>query len=201
MSQPLKYRINEWFYSVQGEGIRAGTANVFLRFQHCNLRCNHAEQGFDCDTEFVSGREYELDDLIGEILECGGDCRNLIFTGGEPTIQVDRPLIDTLKALGFFLAIETNGTREVPEGLDWITVSPKTAEHTIRQRKANEVKYVRSYGQSIPQPLVIADHYLVSPAFIGPDVDFKNLEWCIRLVKENPTWRLSVQQHKFWMVR
>jgi organic radical activating enzyme len=114
---------------------------------------------------------------------------------------VDRELIDALHAAGYKLAIETNGSFELPAGIDWITVSPKVAEHAIRQRTADEVKYVRGYGQAIPKTVVVAEHHLISPAFDGAEVDPRTLDWCIRLCKENPPWRLSVQQHKLWRVR
>jgi organic radical activating enzyme len=114
---------------------------------------------------------------------------------------VDAPLIDALHGAGLRLAIETNGSLALPPGLDWVTVSPKVAEHAIRQRTADEVKYVRGHGQAIPETVVRADHYLISPAFDGPHLDRRTLDWCIRLVAENPPWRLSVQQHKLWGVR
>ena len=117
------------------------------------------------------------------------------------TKQLDSDLVAYLHKCGYTLAVETNGTVSLPNGIDWITVSPKVAEHAIRQRIANEVKYVRGYGQGIPRTVVKADHHLISPAFDGSSLDAKTLRWCIDLVKENPTWRLSVQQHKFWSIR
>ena len=125
----------------------------------------------------------------------------MILTGGEPALQADRDLIDGLHAAGYRLAIETNGSFELPAGIDWITVSPKVAEHAIRQRRAHEVKYVRGYGQAVPKTVVEADHYLISPAFEGSEVDPRTLDWCICLCRDNPPWRLSVQQHKLWKVR
>ncbi len=195
------YQINEIFYSLQGEGIRAGTPNLFLRFTGCNETCSVESHGFDCDTEFSSGRKLALDGIITELREAGPGCEWIVLTGGEPALQVDRELIDALHAAGFKLAIETNGSIALPDGLDWITVSPKVAEHAIRQRTANEVKYVRAYGQGIPRTVVKADHQLISPAFTGDELDRKTLDWCVRLVKENPAWRLSIQMHKSWKIR
>ncbi len=219
------YRVNEIFYSLQGEGMRAGTANLFLRFTGCNLTCRVETHGFDCDTEFTSGRDLTIDDILNDLRaarnalppgptdtasapitadpSAASDAPRdwIILTGGEPALQVDRPLIDALHAAGYRLAIETNGSIALPEGLDWITVSPKVAEHAIRQRSADEVKYVRGYGQAVPRTVVEATHKLVSPAFAGDAVDVKALEWCIQLVKDNPDWRLSIQMHKAWRIR
>lgn len=196
-----RYRVNEIFYSLQGEGVRAGTPNLFLRFSRCNLECRVETHGFDCDTEFESGRPMTIPEIVAEMRALSAACRWVILTGGEPALQVDPELIDALHAEGYSLAIETNGSVELPPGLDWITVSPKVAEHAIRQRQAHEVKYVRGYGQAIPKTAVEAEHYLISPAFDGAEVDRRTLDWCIRLCRENPPWRLSVQQHKLWSVR
>ena len=201
-SEPTKlYTINEIFYSLQGEGVRAGTANVFVRFSGCNQTCSLESHGFDCDTEFVSGRKLSAVEILTEVKAIAESCRWVIFTGGEPGLQLDSTLIELFKRNGFSLAIETNGSIELPAGLDWITVSPKVAEHAIRQRTANEVKYVRGYGQGIPKTVVDAQNLLISPAFLGEQVDPKALQWCLRLVQENPLWRLSVQQHKLWQIR
>lgn len=196
-----QYAVNEIFYSLQGEGVRAGTPNFFLRFAGCNLTCRQETHGFDCDTEFVSGRKMTLDEIASEFAALSKACKWVVVTGGEPGLQIDEELITGLHDLGYKLAIETNGSIALPAGLDWITVSPKVAEHAIRQTVANEVKYVRGYGQGIPKTAVEAEHYLISPAFEGEGVPARTLEWCVRLAKENPPWRLSVQQHKFWLVR
>ena len=198
------YQVNEIFYSLQGEGIRAGTANVFVRFSGCNLRCNEREHGFDCDTEFTSGRGLMLDELVSDINSAAYPCGqpSIIFTGGEPTLQLDAVLLRTLQKSDYYLAIETNGTRQVLPYFDWVCCSPKTAEHTIKLAHVNELKYVRRKGMGLPRPKCEADNYLLSPAF-QPDGSVKkeDLEWCIDLVKRNPRWRLSVQLHKLWNVR
>jgi len=196
-----QYAVNEIFYSLQGEGVRAGTPNLFLRFAGCNLTCMRETHGFDCDTEFVSSRKMTVEEIRGELVDLSRECKWIILTGGEPGLQVDQELVDRLHADGYKLAIETNGSVALPDGLDWITVSPKVAEHAIRQRTAHELKYVRGYGQGIPKTVVKSEHYVISPAFNGMDLDSKTLDWCIRLVKENPPWRLSVQQHKLWSIR
>ena len=199
------YRINEIFYSLQGEGIRAGTANVFVRFTGCNLRCAvtpgpKSPGGFNCDTEFTGGVDM-THSTLADNMASAGPVGWAVLTGGEPGLQTDTALVEHLHERGWRLAIETNGSVELPDGLDWITVSPKVAEHAIRQRTAHEVKYVRAYGQALPKTVVEAEHYLISPAFNGLELDPTDLDWCIRLVKENPKWRLSLQQHKLWKVR
>lgn len=207
--------VNEVFYSLQGEGVRAGTPNIFIRFSGCNLECSMKEGpkspgGFDCDTEFASGRKVNSKELYEWMLKAHnvvvGDERPLpewiILTGGEPGLQVDNALVDSLHTLGFKLAIETNGTVMLDGlGLDWITLSPKVAEHAVRQLKCDELKYVRGYDQGIPKPAAKANHYLISPAFDGGQVHPDTMKWCQKLVLENPKWRLSVQQHKQWGVR
>lgn len=211
------YQINEIFYSLQGEGMRAGTPNVFIRFAGCNLKCDVeagplSPGGFACDTEFASGRKLTKEEIAGEAMFCQEEFRHgtkidnrpawAILTGGEPGLQLDEELVDYLKEVGFKLAIETNGSVRVGKlGLDWITVSPKVAEHAVQQLTADEVKYVRGYGQGIPKPTCQAVNKLISPAFNGSELDSRTLAWCIKLVKENPDWRLSVQQHKSWRVR
>ena len=201
-----KYRINEVFRSLQGEGHRAGTENVFVRFSGCNLRCAIepgplSPGGFDCDTEFESGTEHTLDSLIQWIKEEADECRWVLLTGGEPGLQIDESLVERLHSEGFKIAVETNGSIRLPDGIDYIAVSPKVAEHCIRQTTADEVRYVRGYGQAIPETQVTASHYLISPAFSGNEVDRRTLAWCEKLVRENPPWRLSVQQHKILGIR
>ncbi len=194
------YRVNDIFYSLQGEGQRPGEPSLFLRFSGCNLRCQKETEGFDCDTEFVSGRDLTIEEIISRFKQIGPQAQWVVVTGGEPALQLDKELIDALHAANYKIAIETNGTQELPEGIDWICVSPKTAEHSLRVKFAHEVKYVRRYGQGIPKPSIQANHYLISPSFDGSRVSRENLDWCIQLCKENPNWKLSVQSHKIWNV-
>jgi organic radical activating enzyme len=196
-----KYRINEIFFSVQGEGVRAGCPSLFVRFSRCNLSCTLESHGFDCDTEFETGEDMTRGQILDELGSLSAECRWVVLTGGEPALQVDGELIGALRAAGYRLAIETNGTVPLPPGLDWVTVSPKVPEDALRQRRADEVKYVRAFGQEIPETVVKAEHYLVSPAFEGDALPAETLAWCLDLVRRNPGWRLSVQQHKGWGVR
>jgi 7-carboxy-7-deazaguanine synthase len=198
------YRINEIFYSIQGEGSLAGTPMVFVRFSDCNLRCTVAGNGFDCDTEFTSGRMLTMDLIAEEVFTQTNGVKPewILVTGGEPALQLDAAFIDYWHRAGCKIAIETNGTKELPEGIDFVCVSPKTAEHTIRVKRANDVKYVRRAGQALPETKVVADRYLVSPAFQSDaSVTKADMTWCINLVKENPRWALSIQMHKLLAVR
>lgn len=214
------YKVNEIFYSVQGEGILAGTPMVFVRFTGCNLSCRmeqgpRSPGGFDCDTEFMSGRNMSADEILTEALRVldGAPCGWVLFTGGEPGLQVDREICVLFKNSGFRLAIETNGSvplvgHEDVEKLgvaahpfDHVTVSPKVAEHAIRQNVAHEVRYVRGHGQAIPRSVVDAPHRLISPATKGDQLDQRAVAWCVNLVKEHPEWRLSLQYHKVIGVR
>lgn len=210
------YMVNEMFWSPQGEGMRAGQMSVFIRFTACNLRCrmesaDDSPGGFDCDTEFTSGRKMTADEIVQEARSLvnkpqawydAGNRAWVVLTGGEPALQLDGALTNALHAAGFLCAIETNGSKDVSGlGLDWITVSPKVAEHAVRQHEADEVKYVRGHGQGIPKPVCRATHQLISPAHDGLNIDRRALAWCLDLIKQHPEWRLSVQQHKVWSVR
>ena len=206
------YMVNEIFYSVQGEGMRSGTPNVFVRFSGCNMDCHRGHEepnaAFDCDTEFVSGMKMSADEIVERanitISKRGAkQIPGVIFTGGEPTLQLDKDLVDAFKSVGAHTAIETNGTNSVSGlGLDWVTVSPKVAEHALRvDSRVNELKYVRHTGQGIPKPRIDSDWKLISPAFDGYTLNRECVDWCQTLVLANPKWRLSLQTHKWIGVR
>jgi organic radical activating enzyme len=205
------YPINETFLSLQGEGARAGTLNVFVRFAGCNLQCSRdGEAGFDCDTEFVSHRKLDAIEIAAEVARLwpasGKQRPQIILTGGEPLLHVDLELLTKLAQFCGTVCIETNGTQPLPAGVDpeslWISCSPKTAEHTLRVGAVNELRYVRHAGQGIPMPSLSAPLRYLSPAW---DADGyrtqRNLQHCMDLIRANPEWRLSVQQHKLWRVR
>jgi organic radical activating enzyme len=160
--------------------------------------------GFACDTEFESGRSMTARQIVGSALKLAPKAGvGVIFTGGEPALQLDRKLVAALRDAGFGpLCIETNGTIDVSTlGLDWISLSPKVAEHAVRVKACDEVRYVRGNGQGIPRPTARAARRFISPAFSGEALDSETLRWCVDLVKANPGWALSVQQHKTWGIR
>lgn len=202
----VRYSVNEIFYSLQGEGARAGAPSVFLRFSGCNLRCSIAAGplspgGWNCDTDHGNGRRMALPEILEACDEVGDGCHWIVLTGGEPALQLDSLLIEVLRTR-FHIAIETNGTVPLPRwGVDWITVSPKKTEKPIVVPAADEVKFVMLNGDPLPALPLRAHHKLLSPAYRDGEVDQAALLWCIGLAKKNPDWRLSVQQHKQWGVR
>ena len=211
------YKINEIFFSLQGEGIRAGTANVFVRFAKCNLKCAMKASaispgGWVCDTEFDTYTEMTGEEVLVEAKKLSNDLAGrhpdfigVIFTGGEPALQLDPMLVHDFRCAGFATAIETNGTMALHPALnlDWICVSPKVPDSQVKQRIAHEAKYVVTAGQTLPYCTLTTRYRLLSPAFAEDGtLPKENLDHAIRLVKENPRWRLSVQQHKaLWGVR
>lgn len=179
----MMYRVNEIFYSLQGEGAWTGTPMVFLRMSGCNLRCPF------CDTSHESYSEMSLEEIVDTLLKEGGACRRVCITGGEPSLQVDEALVKALHKAGFLLHIETNGTRELPEGIDWITVSPKS---DIVLRKADELKLVLTEGID---PAKWED-FPAAWHFLQP-CSCQNTTETIDYVKAHPKWRLSLQTHKY----
>lgn len=206
-----RYAIKEVFGTLQGEGAQAGTPAVFLRFAGCNL--GYAVCPW-CDTDWAKA-EYTLDlegtlELVHErAVEAFGAEREgllLVATGGEPSLQLDRPLTDALRARGYRIAMESNGSRPIEAGLvDWLTISPKQEE--FAQKEGNELKLLFT-GRNAPgiAPDVEAvrriaagtrfDHYFLQPIDL-PDEGGPNFEETVAAVMElGPPWRLSVQTHK-----
>jgi 7-carboxy-7-deazaguanine synthase (Cx14CxxC type) len=204
----VSYAVEDIFYTLQGEGLRAGRPAVFCRFAGCNLWSGREEDRERatcrfCDTDFVGtdgvlGGRYEaqaLAEQIAALWPAGQAHRYVVLTGGEPLLQVDAPLLKALHAPGFESALETNGSLPVPAGVDWICVSPKAGADWV-QRQGHELKLV------FPQPGLM-------PGDIG-EIDFQHLllqpmdsplraqhtraaiDWCMA----HPRWRLSLQTHK-----
>lgn len=198
------YTVKEIFYTLQGEGFHSGKPAVFVRFAGCNLwsgleadRANAICQF--CDTDFVGGKKYTLDELVSEINSLPSNF--VVFTGGEPCLQLDADLIRALRRRHKYMAIETNGTLPVPLGIDWICVSPK-AGAAIRQKDADELKLVfpqQALMPDVARSNTTARHLWLSP-MDGPDFQ-RNVEATIAYVKLDTRWRMNIQAHKVWGVR
>ena len=210
----MSYAVKEIFLTLQGEGAHAGRPVVFCRFAGCNLWSGREEDRASatcrfCDTDFVGtdgtlGNRYATEEELADTIAAqwtGDDCnRYVVLTGGEPLLQVDGPLIAALHARGFAIAVETNGTIEAPEGLDWICVSPK-AGATLVLGRGHELKLV--YPQAGAEPEKFAglafERFSLQP-MDGPDIvenAARAVEYCLR----HPQWRLSVQTHKSLGIR
>lgn len=199
----MKLSISEIFYSLQGEGARIGTPTVFIRLKGCKAKNACYQLGIKCDTEFESGKDYSLEDIDNWIKLNANDCKEITWTGGEPLDQLNEEMIMWFKEKGYYQAIETSGLHPAPNGLDFICVSPKVAEHVIKKNfpdGVTELRYVRHKGQTVPEPSVKANHYWISPHSDGFTINTENLKHCIELCKENPKWKLSIQSHKLWNI-
>jgi organic radical activating enzyme len=218
------YKVNEIFYTLQGEGAHSGIPAVFVRFSGCNLRCPW------CDTDFAEYTKMSAEEIVQEMLslyDTPNERRKMcVLTGGEPSLQVDKELIDTLHQAGFYICIETNGTHSLPDGIDWITCSPKefSLQHSVfsdqpsaisRQkplalRKVNEVKVVftGTYDPEIWRTQLEAEHWMLQPLRYNGELLMEsgvdewendsndNLDETVRYILAHPFWRLSVQLHK-----
>lgn len=200
----MSYLINDIFYTIQGEGYWTGRAAVFVRFSRCNLWTGREKDRASaicnfCDTDFVYSERWELQDLVEKIFGLWPHKEPkpmVVLTGGEPLLQLDSKLVSALRDLGFFVAVETNGTMPVPDGVDWVCVSPKILTRLVVQW-AHELKLVYPQISPTPEELVYypAEHRWLSP-MDGPEYD-KNLADAIEYVKRDPRWRLNIQTHKF----
>lgn len=207
----MSYAVKELFLTLQGEGAQAGRAAVFCRFAGCNLWSGREEDRASaicrfCDTDFVgadAGRFAEaaaLADAIAATWGAGPQRRFVVFTGGEPMLQLDQALLDAVHARGFEAAIETNGTLAALPALDWICVSPK-AGTTLAQRRGDELKLVFPQVGLDPESLLDLPfrHFLLQP-MDGLD-RVANTEAAIAYCLAHPSWRLSVQTHKVIGIR
>lgn len=195
--------ISEIFYSLQGEGARTGVATVFVRLQGCKAKHACYAAGIRCDTEFESGVKYTLPQLLDWLKQNAPTCKEITWTGGEPTDQLTDEIVLYFKERGYFQAIETSGLNPAPNGLDFICVSPKVAEHVVAKNFPNgvtELRYVRHEGQGVPAPSITAQHYWISPHSDGFTINKQNLAHCVELCKKNPQWKLSIQTHKLWNI-
>lgn len=190
-------KINEIFYSVQGEGFHAGTPAIFVRFSGCNLKCPF------CDTQHEEGRVMTEEEIVTAMKEFPAQL--VVLTGGEPSLFVSEHFVDALHQTGKYVAMETNGTHSVPANLDWVTFSPKDAfvSATNVLTRCDELKLVFD-GKVDPATYeeVLAEHYFLQPCDFGDEV--RNVQvtqavydYCLK----HPKWSISVQLHKILKVR
>lgn len=193
-----KYLINEIFYSVQGEGRWTGRPAIFIRFSGCNLRCPF------CDTDFSKKTPMSIDEILAKIAEWE-QCRFIVLTGGEPTLQVDNDFVEIMHGYGYTVAIETNGTREVPSNIDWITVSPKAAyveNGKVWVTYADEVKVVYDGVHEVSDFNIQTNYLYVQPCDTGDPVRNQEIiRKTVEFIKKNPQWSLSLQTQKILNVR
>lgn len=206
----MSYAVKEIFLTLQGEGGQIGRTSVFCRFSGCNLWSGQEIDRKDaicqfCDTDFVGmdgengGRFVDSQALANAIEACWGTRdpkqRFVVFTGGEPLLQLDETLINVLKQKDFYIAIETNGTLPVPKGVDWICVSPKAGAELV-QVSGDELKLIYPQEGLDPQQLVSLDFttFRLQPKDdIHKAIHLKN---AIQFCQEHPIWHLSIQTHK-----
>ena len=186
-------KVNETFLSLQGEGYFTGTAAFFLRLSGCNLRCPF------CDTQHQSYTEMSEDEIVAEASR--HKPRHIVITGGEPALQLTESLVDKLHAAGFFIQVETNGTLPLPEGIDWVTCSPKG---DFPQFPVDELKVL--FMGDVTDPEAIISPLLgkesgvklyLQPLDTGNEKQNRAiLRSCINYVLQHPWWTLSLQTHK-----
>jgi len=204
----VTYSVKERYFTLQGEGAQTGRAAVFLRFAGCNLWSGLERDRADavckfCDTDFVGtdgrggGKFASADALARHVAGAwpGGARPFVVCTGGEPLLQLDPSLIDALHAEGFEIAIETNGTIAAPDGIDWITVSPK-AGAKLAQTSGDELKLVFSQPEASPElfEALAFDRFYLQP-MDGPELA-RHQAAAVAYCKAHPRWRLSLQTHK-----
>lgn len=194
-------RIAEIFRSIQGEGHWAGKQMHFVRLAGCNATPAFSCWGW-CDTKYAraGGKDMSVDDILAELNRLPS-ATTVCLTGGEPLTQPIAPLTTALQAHGWRVHLETNGTLPVPEDawLDWIAVSPKLPWDHLNYDHCDEIKLVLAEGETPDVPDYVEDR---AEIFLQPcDNDPANIAWCIRLLEEHPSWRLSLQLHKIIAIR
>jgi len=206
----MAYAAKEIFKTLQGEGAQAGRAAVFCRFAGCNLwsgrEVDRATAACTfCDTDFIGtdgegGGKFRDAEALADTLASvwGPDLahRYVVFTGGEPLLQLDTALIEAVHARGFTIAIETNGTLPAPEGIDWICVSPK-AGNALSIQKGDELKLVYPQLDALPRHF---EHLAFTHFFLQPmdsPLRVSHTAQAVNYCMQHPQWRLSVQSHKY----
>ena len=179
-------KINEIFYSLQGEGFHTGTPATFIRFSGCNLKCHF------CDTRHEEGTMMTDEEIMQEVRKY--PARMVILTGGEPSLWIDEDFIRLLHAEDKYICIETNGTHPLPPGIDWVTCSPKTGG-TVVLEQMDEVKVVYEGQDPKAYESLPAGHFFLQPC------SGQNTEATVQCVLKHPRWRLSPQTHKLIDIR
>lgn len=191
------YPVNEIFYSLQCEGFYTGTPAIFIRFSGCNLACPF------CDTDHRRSVRMTLEDILEAI--AGYPARHVVLTGGEPSLFVDEELLHHLHGKGKYVAIETNGTRPLPVGIDWVTLSPKDSccsNATLALSSCDELKQVFRDASSVSEyPEVKTLHRFLQPCDTGDGRASQIVADTVEYCKEHPQWRLSLQIHKVLNIR
>lgn len=173
------YKVKEIFYSLQGEGFHSGTPVVFIRFSGCNLKCEF------CDTDFSGGQDMTASEIVAEVIKY--PTRHVVCTGGEPTLQLDAPLIGLLKMNHKIIHMESNGVENLDWEIDWVTISPKE-EWNVKQ--GDELKVVYTGQDLEPYFKSRFNHYFLQPC------SEMNTKEVIEICLKDPRWRLSLQTHK-----
>ena len=214
LKTPVIYSIKEIFYTLQGEGAHAGRPAVFCRFSGCNLWSGREADRASavcqfCDTDFVGtdgerGGKFTDSEALARTIDGLWPAaypaqKYVVFTGGEPLLQLDAALIDSMHAHGFAIAIETNGTLAVPPGVDWVCVSPKVGS-VLQVKRGDELKVViPQAGQNLADYEALDfSHFFVQP-MDGPKLE-ANTRLAIETCKRQPQWRLSLQTHKLLQI-
>lgn len=193
----MKLNIKEIFYSLQGEGGRQGAASIFIRLAKCNLNCDF------CDTDFENGTIMGLDNIAFEIAKY--PAKWIIWTGGEPMLQLKEEHLQFFYERGYQQALETNGTRKVLADFDYVTCSPKKDYDRIRSLipHVDEIRLPVKAGDTIPSISILpkATRYFLSPIFDGEKLVKENVDYCINYVLAHPEWELSLQVHKLLHIK
>jgi 7-carboxy-7-deazaguanine synthase (Cx14CxxC type) len=222
----MTYAVKEMFYTLQGEGVRAGRPALFVRFAGCNLWTGREQDRAVatcqfCDTEFVGtdgdgGGKFETPAALARAAMSkwpggakAGAGAYVVCTGGEPLLQLDAPLIQALHEQGFEIAVETNGTIAAPPGIDWICVSPKAGSETV-QRSGDELKLIYPQAGAAPESFETwaFAHFLLQPmdgrtseGALDADARERNTRAALEYCLAHPRWRLSLQTHKLLGLR
>jgi 7-carboxy-7-deazaguanine synthase len=195
-----KLNIVEIFYSIQGEGANTGMPAIFIRLGGCNLQCWY------CDTEWHQYKEMSIPEILSAI--AAYNCKNIIWTGGEPTLQLTNDILGYFN--GYYHCIETNGTNPVPSLIDYISCSPKVSPARLKQHFTyiDEIRFPLNKGDQLPsiEELPAAKHYYISPLFLGAENERmersqENIDYCLDYILQHPGWKLSIQLHKLLNIR